>query len=488
MHEYDGISIRYGCACGEMVPLSLLFYSTLCHKIVCRKSCCSVQEFESYYCANLLLNFPSKEANMYQNRSSRSFACATCTSILSTVFDETIQKYYFLCPHCRWDSASTVNLMEDDPDLLLMSTIARERENPQEDIFNALISFHQSNMQSSMENPTHYDRDRHSFASEKRSASFLGLQRDHEKVQMRLKKSFERGVWRMELLMEHVEDRQKHLEDAWKEIQCNELDQRLSSYAKTVTNASDEQNLKHIGSLAQLSDMSAFSNLKQRFLAPLEQYRNVVDMYPIRPRLRTKKTWRCVESIKKGSAGILVKPQISPLSGDSSLPVPGTWFKKATLAVHHIPMITFVHLPSEKSLENDLHRYSTTILIENPMEEWIQLILQHRSEIDGNAEVENSPLSRVDLDSLPIYVGPYEDPTIADAFPNESSGLTDQPNSMVIRSDRNLVQLQLEIITQESLSLTFGFCVEMTKWDPNLREQIEESRQRFPVELQVTTQ
>lgn len=32
----------------------------------------------------------------------------------------------------------------------------------------------------------------------------------------------------------------------------------------------------------------------------------------------------------------------------------------------------------------------------------------------------------------------------------------------------------------------FGFWVEIVKWDPALREQIEESRQRFPVELKAT--
>lgn len=390
MYECDGISIRYGCPCGEMVPLPLLFYSTLCHKLVCRKPCCSVQEFEAYYCANLLINFPSKEANMYQNRSSRSFACATCTSILSTVFDDSIGKYYFLCPHCRWDSASTVNLMEEDPDLLLMSAIARERETPQEDIFHALLSFHQKNT----EKTTDSDTDRQFATSEKRTTAMLSLQRDQEKIQRRREKSYERGVWKMETMLESLEERKTWLENAWKEIEWTELRQQLSSYASNESTAGlDDRNINLIQDLAKVSDMSALSNLKQRFLAPLEQHRNVANLYPFRPCLRTKKTWRCVESMKKGSAGILVKPHISPLSGDSSLPVPGTWFKKATLAVHYIPMITFVQLPRKRSSECESYRYFTILLIENPMDEWIQLVLQHRSENDGNAEVTKASTS-----------------------------------------------------------------------------------------------
>ncbi|CCI39683.1 unnamed protein product [Albugo candida] len=366
--------------------------------------------------------------------------------------------------------------MEDDPDLLLMSAIARERETPQEDIFHALLSFHQKNT----EKTTDSDTDRHIATSEKRTTAMLSLQRDQEKIQRRREKSYERGVWKMETMLESLEERKTWLENAWKEIEWTELRQQLSSYASNESTAGlDDRNINLIQDLAKVSDMSALSNLKQRFLAPLEQHRNVANLYPFRPCLRTKKTWRCAESMKKGSAGILVKPHISPLSGDSSLPVPGTWFKKATLAVHYIPMITFVQLPRKRSSECESYRYFTILLIENPMDEWIQLVLQHRSENGGNAEVI--------LDDTPMYIGPYEDPTIADAFSNENTITTGQAqNPMIVSSGRNLVQVQLEITSQDKASLMFGFWVEIVKWDPALREQIEESRQRFPVELKAT--
>lgn len=45
-----------------------------------------------------------------------------------------------------------------------------------------------------------------------------------------------------------------------------------------------------------------------------------------------------------------------------------------------------------------------------------------------------------------MYIGPYEDPTIADAFSNENTITTGQAqNPMIVSSGRNLVQVQLEV-------------------------------------------
>lgn len=408
LDEHDGVGIRYGCKCGHFAPVGALFFSEMCQKPVCRLPRCSVEEFESYYCGFLLVNMPSKEASMYQNRSSRCFSCVDCGSVLSTAFHDTLQRYFFVCSHCRWDSIG-LDLLEEDPDTLVMSAVARERESAQEDIFHTLLSFHSA---ASTARSSHTNSSFPSAASAMGSSSgslargrtsslqsladsMKELQRDQQMKKFRLQRMAEMGGWKYEEAIEKIEQKEQWLLDQRKEHQWPELKKQLERFLLQHANgdpaAADRELLAKI---ARQSKMSEVSTLQQRLMNPLEQARDVNRVFPSRPLLRVKRTWRCVESIERGSAGILVKPQISPMSGDSSLPIPASWFKKANLAIHYMPIVTIQKLPYRLDASGGME---CVLLIENPLDEAIRLVVRPMS--SDLEEQEQPPLrAKVDLD------------------------------------------------------------------------------------------
>lgn len=376
----DGVVVRYGCKCGYLAPLQSLFFSEMCQKLVCRQPRCSVEEFEAYYCGYLLVNMPSKEASMYQNRSSRCFSCVDCETPLSTAFHDALQKYFFFCAHCHWDSVA-LGLVEDDPDMLLMSAVARERECTQEDVFHTLLSHYTSASaaaSSSARSGRTYSTGAARFLPSLSSPSLLSLaesmkelQHEQQMKKFRMQRMAEMGGWKYAQALAKIQEKEQWLIDQRSEHEHPQLRKQLDRFP--APSAAETDGDEELTKLASLSQMSEISTLHQRWANPLDQPRDATRLFPPRPLLRVKRTWRCVESIERGSAGILVKPQISPMSGDSSLPVPASWFKKANLAVHYLPIVSFHKLPYRVDGSD---RVECILLVENPLDDPIRIVCQ----------------------------------------------------------------------------------------------------------------
>jgi hypothetical protein len=64
------------------------------------------------------------------------------------------------------------------------------------------------------------------------------------------------------------------------------------------------------------------------------------DLLPLPVRLRARKTRRCRAELRDGRAGILLKPRLNPVEGDSSLRSGhGQWWKKDCSAAHVLPNV-----------------------------------------------------------------------------------------------------------------------------------------------------
>jgi hypothetical protein len=67
------------------------------------------------------------------------------------------------------------------------------------------------------------------------------------------------------------------------------------------------------------------------------------DLLPLPVRLRARKSRRCRAELRDGRAGILLKPRLNPLEGDSSLRSGhGQWWKKDSSAIHVLPNVSVV--------------------------------------------------------------------------------------------------------------------------------------------------
>ncbi|KDO19448.1 hypothetical protein SPRG_15353 [Saprolegnia parasitica CBS 223.65] len=381
--------IRYACPCGRRYPLAELYWSDSCNKLVCPWPTCSLQEIDSYFCRFQMDNLPSKEAAAYKNRSARTFACPDCASTLQTI--KTSDKYIFFCAHCRWDSEAI--LADDDPDTLTMVANTRERD---DHVFDTLLSHYQQAF-----GKPHF---------QVKAPSTLG--------------------WKMEQLDEKLHKRS--IDNV-----LSPTDQKLAAALrakfpnhKSFDCADDDD---AVVALASKKDMSTISTLHQRYRCnPLLQSRDVSALYPSRPDLRVKRSWRCVEAMAKNNPGILVKPQINPMTGDSSMVVSASWWKKATLGIHFVPNVTIQTLWA-----ND-HCW---LLLENPLEDDVVLTVVAKALASDDA----APFTPA-VPSGPLPVGAYEDPNLIDTSPAEVAkfdDVTSDPTKTVLTS-RNYAKFKVQ--------------------------------------------
>ncbi|CEG40848.1 Dynactin, subunit p62 [Plasmopara halstedii] len=408
---------------------------------------------------------PSKEASMYQNRSSRCFSCPTCATALSTAFQESNQQYFFLCAHCRWDSLE-LGLVDDDPDALIMMAITRERQAVHEDMYQALHS-HFTMLSGSLvdvkiagvmssNSGTTFGR---STSLQMLADSMKNIQREHRMKKFKLQRLAEMGGWKYDQALEKEQERTEWLMQQSREHQWPELKRQLAE-------------LQALGTV-----WDETSPKKTREM--LEIFSQRCDMGPL---LRAKRAWRCVESIKRGTAGILVKPQISPMSGDSSLPVSSSWFKKANLATHYVPIVTFQRLPYHTG---NAGCYECILLIENPLDDAIRITFRPATfEADEGIFLNGQAVLQ---DSTPIIIGPYEDPNLADAFIDEKRTVDaygNKNNEMLLQSTRNLIKIKFPLVVKpasSNFSISALFIMDTEKFDEDANEVIEKSRLSVPV-------
>ncbi|KAJ8554676.1 hypothetical protein ON010_g9805 [Phytophthora cinnamomi] len=153
------------------------------------------------------------------------------------------------------------------------------------------------------------------------------------------------------------------------------------------------------------------------------------------------------------------------MSGDSSLPVSASWFKKANLAAQYVPVVTFQRLPYRAEAGGDV---DCILLVENPLDDAIRITFRSAPATEtGEESTENGQVVLQDL--TPIVVGPYEDPNLADAFiddepPFGANG--DDHNTMLLQATRNLIKIKLTVnlrthcfITPDPSVLTRSFAV-----------------------------
>jgi len=97
------------------------------------------------------------------------------------------------------------------------------------------------------------------------------------------------------------------------------------------------------------------------------------DMLPIPLSLRAKSIRRCTFELEAGRTGILVKPKVNPLEGDSSLRFGhGQWWKKDSSAIHTIPRVS-IHT---YGFDQTSGRYALLLKVKNPTISMVRLRLK----------------------------------------------------------------------------------------------------------------
>lgn len=93
--------------------------------------------------------------------------------------------------------------------------------------------------------------------------------------------------------------------------------------------------------------------------------RSMADLLPLSVPLRSRKSTRCRADLAEGKPGILLKPKLNPLEGDSSLRTGhGQWWKKDSSAVHVIPRVRVVR-HGMKALDENTQQHAFVLKVTN---------------------------------------------------------------------------------------------------------------------------
>ncbi|XP_045446979.1 dynactin subunit 4 [Melitaea cinxia] len=305
--------VKYVCSCGQLKPITNLYFCRHCLKIRC--GFCICHEVDSHYCANCLENMPSSEARLKKNRCSSCFDCPSCFHTLSTratiaqprqdpaagdtkVENKQPKKMYYLsCFNCRWTSRDV-----GIPDQPVASGGWPERTNPYAARVNQLLEYYKAIAQ--QEKQEKLDRERKKFAIR---GKYLTLTD---------KTGLTSAMARNIAGLPSSESSSSAIANFVPSQASAEVEELPEDYH------TQEVNLKQITTLAQ------------RLRAPAQQPRSAARLQPAARALSVKRSQRC-----RACDHNLTKPEYNPGS---------VKFKIELLAFYHVPEVKIISYESVK--------------------------------------------------------------------------------------------------------------------------------------------
>ena len=323
MNNEDSAFVLYVDHQGHPAPLSLSYHATASRRLtssVDRHPPSSVTEVDSAYCPQCLSFHDANTAgNLGYCPKATCRLCPVCRSVASVVLENL--NYFYKCGLCEWTSktcrlqtslaASTsedgdgeVSLEEaEKASIELLSQWEAQKEE-----HNRLAEDHISSMQKTL----------------------VGLAKDHVKChRSSTRRGFSTGLstkhsdddlngWSIRILEETQRTRERKFESSINQPVGGKSLKKISLDA-----GEEDEPLYH----------PSFEGLSAETILSQENGGNMVGsietLLPLSIPLRPRKSRRCRAELAESRPGILVKPKLNPLEGDSSLRTGhGQWWKK----------------------------------------------------------------------------------------------------------------------------------------------------------------
>lgn len=188
-------------------------------------------------------------------------------------------------------------------------------------------------------------------------------------------------VWSVETMEKVMHDKRNMIEDRILKCMVSEEEMKVDELSILDADALDFSNNDSIL-------LSAKQNSVQGTISSRVQTCNE-DLLPEPVKLRARSIRRCLAEIEAGKPGILVKPKVNPLEGDSSLRYGhGQWWKKDSSAIHSVPKVEICSYGNDKN-----NTYALLMKIKNPTLGIIRLrLLSESSGNDSGDAMENANL------------------------------------------------------------------------------------------------
>ncbi len=403
-------------------PIGRLFYSPKRNMLMTDHPSYVREEIESFYCPQCLENYPSSEASTYKSRCPRveCLKCPYCTTVLTTIVSH-LNGYegpqtYLSCGYCFWDSVH-INLVaktgaelfnkimeiEDtmDPVCLVTSRVhALQEKNKIIDRKIVLRDRLKQRSTTSMKTNLLLQLARLEYGKKKDSYTTWNWQ---DATEYEKKKHQEETKRKNELNNNISQQIQNYIEEGRLLVgrqKSSKMNRQNSSNATNIVEESSNESTNNnsnnnANAMMDPPDLMYYNgdtllrntiSLETRLNQPGLLTANREDLLPQRQPLRTKRTIRCRKTFDSGSPGILLKPHINPLMGDTSMRTNiGNWFKKSSLAISFYPRFTI-----ESCTSTDLLLY-----IINPYDEPVHVELSNVDRINNSNYNSNNTKQKV---------------------------------------------------------------------------------------------
>ncbi|GBG33256.1 Dynactin subunit 4 [Hondaea fermentalgiana] len=339
----------------------LLFCQT-CKRILTRHPRDVVDEIDAYYCPHSLDNMTSSEAMSYMNRSPRFFDCPVCQAVLSTRILNTAHedtsaempaaRFFLACSHCQWDSVN-LTLVASSPEELITLALQREKENDPERtrLFPALTK-HFSTVETELGLSSVPSPEKSSLLSSRSAGGSHAKYNQAASLREGNNGDDDDG---------DDDDDDEANESLWRWEDADRAARLRSDEA--LLGSPDNETPDDLADLLQSIVLRDDETSSQR--------------RPKRSRLRIKRSIRCRKCMDANQDNILVKGQINPLKGDSSIRTNvGQWFKKKSLAYDFLPRIAVIaksHNDGGPLQDEDV----LTMVVTNPRDVPVELSFDH---------------------------------------------------------------------------------------------------------------
>ena len=401
----------------HLTPLTLTYHATASRQLTSGRSdvippSTSV-EVETAYCPRCLTFCDAGSASttlgVCQKDTGGCKDCPLCFSPVtvsidkeSGAFAETSLFCHYLCGHCLWSSQHCGVSVGANKLLEYSSNDISDEQGTEKKRMTAISEI-------TMELESCFQR-KVTERNQKGDALFLSItemwakREVHEERKRRLmigsaivndEKRKDKSAWSLSELEDSLADKKRGLQSQY--IGVGE-ERGIGVEEKSSNSLSDDKQTKN-----QLIPTSQQLAAQMSLSATAPRYQK--DLLPLPVHYRTRVSRRCRAEQSAGRTGILMKPQLNPLAGDTSLRVGhGQWWKKDSTAVHVVPRVEVFNSGTGPSSGN----VAALLKVNNPTLSMIRLRFAGPNVLEERAHIEENELEN-------ILIDPFTETTVVKA-------------------------------------------------------------------------
>ncbi|CAB9516355.1 Dynactin p62 family [Seminavis robusta] len=249
-----------------------------------------------------------------------------------------------------------------------------------------------------------------------------------------------------------------------------ELQKKKTASAEDVQNAIGGQALTHI-SLEEPQTLDAALAGQRVSTFALQAWNSaptmsMADLLPLPIPLRSRNSRRCRAELAEGKPGILLKPKLNPLEGDSSLRTGhGQWWKKDSSAVHVVPRVRAIRHGS-KAQDGGIQLHCFVLKVTNSTLGVVRLQISLSSAYKGEHLWDKDEHTKKNPAMENLLVETLTNKHV-DAYlftPSSPEGTTTDQSSSTLKSD--VVALDSAEDAIVDIGKVFEVPEEVLNWDP----------------------